>query len=679
MVGQDEKFRAAESSFSHGYYSIAAPLYTELLKKDSTDVYINLKAGLCYLSSKSQKYKAVIYLQQAVIINGTLNSNYPDSLIAPFIHSLGSDRNKKISREDVRLIAYRFLGDAYYFINQFDRAITCYEKVKATIQQKNNSTDLIDNLNKNIDLCYFGKRLTQLNADVLKLEPVTLQVRAKFIRSALKSTLNSHSDRSGGIFCVNSKDGSASLGTTTDIKIASSKPDPKLLLFDNTLNRSISNNLQKERFDLQLKSTTPDYTIEPVNYKRCSEKTASDMYVKGNEATVGTSTDGQLVLVYRVNTEGLGNLYTTRLINNEWTNPEPLDKIVNTKGWETGECISVDGSVMYFTSDKPGGYGGKDIYLSRKQPDGSWGKEENLGSSINTRQDEDAPFIYPNGTTLYFRSNGHQASGCFDIFISSLSDTGWAVPVNVGYPVDILADESLETAYRSPSQHQTDMQNTNYLATFYNLDKVPLTLVKRQIVDINNKPVKNVTITITSRDGSTSAIYNSNDNTGNYLFVLPANYESYIHYEAKGYFFQSELIDFPKMQSQYQTFKPVHLKPFSKESVLELNTLYFKNRQLISTSVAMAELDHIATFLAANSTFSAQVVSYVAHKDSGRLNKQMAREHSQRIADYLMSKGIAKERINCSGYGKIKHKAARKTGIAEQYEIKLRNDNLNKV
>jgi outer membrane protein OmpA-like peptidoglycan-associated protein len=638
IVGQDEKFRAAENLFSHGYYSLAAPLYSDLLKKDSTDVYLHLKAGLCFLDSRSQKFKAAFYLQHSVMSNGTLNPNLPDSLIKGFVHLFGLNTpNRQVTPEDLKTIAYRFLGDAYYYINQFDRAIACYDKVKSAFPDKQGHSLLLADLNENIELCLFGKQLTAMNGAALKLKAAKLPP-----------------DRN--------------------------KNNVTELAFNNTLNRTIAQDLKNKSFNLELKSIYPDYSIQQVSNKSCSSKNTGSMYVKGNETTVGTSTDGQLVLVYRVNPEGQGNLYTTRLIDNEWTNPERLDKIVNNKGWETGEFVSVDGSVMYFTSDKPGGFGGKDIYCSKRQKDGSWGKEENLGPEINTRFDEDAPFIYPNGTTLYFRSNGHLASGCFDIFISSLTDTGWSQAINVGYPVDMLPNEKVGADYLSPSSQVVDQQNTNYLATFYNLDKIPLTLVKRQILDPKNKPVENVKITITSRDGNAAAVYNSNRSTGNYLFVLPANVETYVHYEADGYFFQSELIDFSRIQSQYQTFKPVQLKPFSGESTLELNALSFDNTRLVSTPVTMAELDHLADFLKENSAFNANVISYVASGNKGGLNKKLAREHSQAIADYLVSKGIAKERLNCKGYGKIKQKQGSKnTTVSQRYEIKLLKDSSKKV
>ena len=160
MIGQNEKFIAAENFFLHGNYSSATPLYTELLKSDSADVYLNFKAGLCYLNSRSQKYKAVYYLQKSVSPVGTFNNAYVTPVSSACIYNIcssaGTDNNK-MSLESIQQIAYRFMGDAYYFINEFDRAIAFYERYKKLLLDKKNNKSLTDDLNKSIDLCYFGK------------------------------------------------------------------------------------------------------------------------------------------------------------------------------------------------------------------------------------------------------------------------------------------------------------------------------------------------------------------------------------------------------------------------------------------------------------------------------------------------------------------------------------------
>lgn len=620
VIGQNEKFIAAENFFLHGYYSDAAPLYTELLKTDSSDVYLNFKTGLCYLNSRSQKYKAVYYFQQAVSPVGTFNNAYATPFASACINNLcgaaGTDKNN-VSFEIIRQISYRFLGDAYYFINEFDRAIVCYERYRISLNKKSNKA-LADDLNTSIYLCFFGKNLK------LSEQRLVMPVRKEiFIARNVYRQIHF--------------------------------PE---LSFSDKLNKEVTKTLMDNSIELLKKEPVSVFGIRKVSNKNCFGKAAKETSVKGNETTIGTSTDGQMVLVYRVTPDGLGNLYTTRLMNNTWTKPEKLDKILNTTGWETGEFISVDGSTMYFTSDKPGGYGGRDIYCSKKNADGTWSKEENLGPAINTRYDEDAPFIYPNGTTLYFRSDGHRASGCYDILLSSLSDSGWTAPVNVGYPVDISSDELVETGYTGTTQSKMEQENTNYLATFFNLEKVPLTLVKRHIIDNQDKPVEDVKITIAGNDGNVTAVYNSNRGSGDYLFLLPgSNNGAYIHYEAKGYFFQSEYIAFGKTKNMYESFKPVRLTPISEGSAIALNTIYFAKQELALKSEALPELDHLASFLSDNSSVSVKVVGYADDAGSSKANKKVALERAKVLADYLANKGVDKKRITVKGYGKLKQKA----------------------
>ncbi len=139
----------------------------------------------------------------------------------------------------------------------------------------------------------------------------------------------------------------------------------------------------------------------------------------GHEATISISPDGKTLFLYR-DDKGDGNIYTSQLNGNEWSKPEKLPNTINTENWETHACLSPDNNTLYFVSDRPGGYGGRDIWKSEKIR-GEWAEPENLGSTINTPFDEDAPYMLPDGFTLYFASQGHENMGGFDIFISTIS------------------------------------------------------------------------------------------------------------------------------------------------------------------------------------------------------------------------------------------------------------------
>lgn len=649
MVAQtnNKKISSAEDFFLHSQFSSAQPLYADLLARDSSDVYLNLKMGICYLKARSQKAKAVAYLRKAISPEGRLNLGYVkiiDAIPGNEINILCGleDKEKGFTKEIVQLTAYNFLGDAYYFIYEFDRAIECYEKYKNALMRESGNKVEIEELNKKIGLCLFGKNLDQLYTPVVcyKEENIFKPGVAFFMLC------------SGYPFAAGSDK-----QTVKDVFIEQS-------------------------------ATAVDNTAKENNHKKCLNKPKENSF-KGNEATIGTSENGQMVLIYRVNHSGDGNLYMMRLINNQWTNPERLDKTINDSGWEPGEFITPDGSAMYFVSDKPGGYGGKDIYKCKKLPDGGWGMDTNLGPVINTPYDEDAPFIYPDGSTLYFRSdNVSKTSGCYDIFMSSKADTGWTEPVTVGYPIDIIQEDTTVTnslrtiASKAISSNEMENPNNNYVAAFFNLTKTPLTLIKRQIVNSEGRALEDVKIIVTDNEGKVLSTYYSNQGKGQYLFILPDK-AVFIHYEAKGYFFQSEFISIDKLKSTYETFKPVRMLPVEKGSTLVLNTIFFTSQDTLVQPVSCFELDRLVCLLADNSGVSAQVLGYVNETDDCRYNRKLAYDYTQALMNYLINRGINKDRITIRGYGKLKsgskNEEYQNMQLNQRFEIKIRDFNIKKV
>lgn len=139
---------------------------------------------------------------------------------------------------------------------------------------------------------------------------------------------------------------------------------------------------------------------------------------------------------------GNKELYSISYKDGKWSDPVKLGPSVNTKAVETNACISPDGSTLYFSSNREGGYGGYDIYACERLSDGNWGKPVNLGSQVNTQYDEQSPFISGDAATLYFSSRGHNTMGGYDIFFSTLSDEGiWSEVENIGYPINTPQDD----------------------------------------------------------------------------------------------------------------------------------------------------------------------------------------------------------------------------------------------
>ncbi|MFZ5942351.1 MAG: hypothetical protein ACOYXB_17425 [Bacteroidota bacterium] len=166
-----------------------------------------------------------------------------------------------------------------------------------------------------------------------------------------------------------------------------------------------------------------------------------ELGVDGDVYPTALSYDGKELFIYR-NDDFIGNLYHSTLVNGVWTPLEKLGEPISTKYWESHASVSRDGKTLYFTSNRKDGYGGLDIYTSERQPNGSWGQPVNLGPKVNSRLNEETPFISDNGQILYFSSYGHYNMGGYDIFFSRKNNQGeWSEPINLGYPVNSTGDD----------------------------------------------------------------------------------------------------------------------------------------------------------------------------------------------------------------------------------------------
>jgi len=166
-----------------------------------------------------------------------------------------------------------------------------------------------------------------------------------------------------------------------------------------------------------------------------------ELGVDGDVYPTSLSWDGSMMIIYR-NDDFIGNLYVSHLVDGSWSPMEKLGDNINTKYWESHGSLSKDGKTLYFTSNRKEGYGGLDIYKSKLQGDGSWGIPVNLGPQINTRYNEETPFITENGKILYFSSYGHYNMGGYDVFYSIADKDGnWGTPINLGYPINTTDDD----------------------------------------------------------------------------------------------------------------------------------------------------------------------------------------------------------------------------------------------
>ncbi|MES2285249.1 MAG: OmpA family protein [Bacteroidota bacterium] len=177
-----------------------------------------------------------------------------------------------------------------------------------------------------------------------------------------------------------------------------------------------------------------------------------------NNSPIALSNDGQRMLLYRGDPDG--NIYESVLNGDEWSEPVKLPEPINSSKHESSASIAPDGRTIYFVSNRKGGEGKLDIWLSHQDNTGTWGKAENLGSTINSPEDEEGVFIHPDGKTLYFSSMGHNTSGGFDIYKSIFENGNWSSPVNLGNTINTPEDDLFFTL---TADGKTGYYSTAYL------------------------------------------------------------------------------------------------------------------------------------------------------------------------------------------------------------------------
>ncbi|MBS2212878.1 PD40 domain-containing protein [Carboxylicivirga mesophila] len=285
----------------------------------------------------------------------------------------------------------------------------------------------------------------------------------------------------------------------------------------------------------------------------------------GHEAGVSLSAEGTELIVYRNDVDG-ANLYICQYDGENWGEPVKMEEPINSKFEETHATTSADKQTMYFTSNRPGGLGGLDIYRVRRLPNGEWGKAENM-KAFNTQYDEETPILHPNGKVMYFSSEGHNSMGQFDIFYSVMDDEGnWGPAINMGYPINTPDDDFFfvptatpNIAYYASARYDDNLGGSDiYLVEYEEPEINRLVVIKGCVNSTNEAPIENVQILVKKQGESESAgVYKPHPGTGKYVLILEAEGKYNIEYKGTGFESQEKTIDVTRemtYKSTNQTF-----------------------------------------------------------------------------------------------------------------------------
>jgi len=263
-----------------------------------------------------------------------------------------------------------------------------------------------------------------------------------------------------------------------------------------------------------------------------------------NDAAVSLSADGQMLFIFKDDRTNNGDLYISYLQGNDWSFPTQLRGEVNQPlSWEGSCSLSADGKTLYFVSDRKGGFGGRDIYKATLRDDGSWGNVQNLGDKINTKYDDDAPFIHPDGITMVFSSCGHNSMGSYDIFKTTLgrTDSTWSVAENLGYPINspdrdsyyVLSADGKHGYYASGKEGGQGLQDIYLVEPGLTGFEPALLLVKGNVM-LNNKPIE-ADLFIEKTNEQPYMQLKSNAVNGHYLTNLPGGTDYKLIFKLKNF------------------------------------------------------------------------------------------------------------------------------------------------
>jgi outer membrane protein OmpA-like peptidoglycan-associated protein len=307
-----------------------------------------------------------------------------------------------------------------------------------------------------------------------------------------------------------------------------------------------------------------------------------------NVGTAGISPDGQKMLIFMGTVTDPGSLFMINKSGENWSKPSLINPTINSpKYLESTASITPDSKVVYFASDRIGGQGGLDIWKTELQPNGSWSNPVNLGPQINTKANEDAPFIHPDQKTLFFTSDGHNTMGGRDIFVSKLANNTWKAPENMGYPINTTANDNYFTLiadgtrayFSSDRKNGMGGQDIYYLNMPEGSSNIPLTMIKGKILNAENgKPMPTKIYLVDNQTNKKlDFVYDPDPATGNYLIILPPakNYDMII--ESEGFLPYTLNINVPNQDYFYELYQLINLKTIKQFDVVVGQEVQVKN------------------------------------------------------------------------------------------------------
>ncbi len=490
------------------------------------------------------KYKeAIPYYTKLDSLTGGKNPNYKYKAAYCYykanVHKedavgLLEDIDKK-ERDEFGADYYFYLAKAYHYTYAFDKAINAYNKF---LEKASENDERISRVKQSIQMCKNGKKLTQDSVDV---------------------EITNMGDK---------------INTSHSEYVPVISADESVLVF--TSRRPGNLGGKRDKFGNQDSLRGQYYEDIYISKKKggswSAPKSIKSINTTGHDAAVALSPAGQRLFIYRSDSMKWGNLFECHKTQEGWSAPEKMPPPINSDKWEGSISITADGETVYFSSNREGGYGGKDLYVSHLKGPNEWSKPKNLGPKINTEHDDDAPFIHSDQRTLYFSSRGHNSIGGFDIYVSHLVDGQWTKPVNVGYPIN-TADDDIYFVLSADGQHgyYSSIREDSYgEKDLYQIDMSDhkksnpkiVSLIKGKVMTQKDSTIiPDAVLSVTKPNKrKTQGSYPVGPQTGEYLISLKEGQSLVLVCSAPGYKYKNDTIHIKRNQQYNEVWHDFYLE-----------------------------------------------------------------------------------------------------------------------
>ena len=381
-----------------------------------------------------------------------------------------------------------------------------------------------------------------------------------------------------------------------------------------------------------------------------------------NEGAFSISSDGNYIFFTscsRNGGKGQCDIWLTSKKNNRWDEPKNLQSPINTKYWESQPSISSDGRMLYFSSDRPGGYGGTDIWVSEFSNSG-WSAPKNLGPTVNTCKDEQFPFIHSDNRTLYFSSNGHPGLGKSDLYLTRKDvKLNWETPINMGFPINsrgqdwnLVVARDGKTAYFSSDQLKGFGGLDIY--TFQLPEKLQaekVSYLSGYVRDAITKQPLSANVELSPINGEPTTLTYAKPGTGMFLVPLKTNMKYALTIDKDGYLFYTEFYNMPAIQRDQPIELFIDLEKIKLGNSVVLKNIFFDIDKSDIKDESKQELEKLIDFLSENNSIRIEISGHTDNVGDSKHNMVLSENRAKSVCDFLTNNGIEKSRLTYKGFG----------------------------